>query len=176
MTPMIRTRRSVLLVAGAVLAGVSLASLIEMPRLLIYNPSASAPRGWYWVGSSASLRLHEFVVARLPHDAALLADQRQYLPRSLPILKEVGALGGQSVCATNDIHGSRLNIDGRLVARMLEQDRIGRPLAAWAGCRVLAGDEVFLLSRHSNASFDSRYFGPIKRAAVIGRAIPLWTW
>lgn len=176
MNPMNTTRRMTLILTGAALAALLVGSLVEMPRLLIYNPSTSAPRGWYWVGSSTHLQLHQFVVAQLPDKTAMLADQRQYLPKGVPILKEIGALGGQRVCMSKGDDGGRLVIDGHAVARTLVRDRAGRALTAWPGCRVLAGDELFLLSRHSNASFDSRYFGPIRRSAVIGRAIPLWTW
>ncbi|MGC5204350.1 S26 family signal peptidase, partial [Klebsiella pneumoniae] len=37
-------------------------------------------------------------------------------------------------------------------------------------------DEFLLLNPTNHASYDSRYFGPISRPAVIGKAIPLWTW
>lgn len=55
-------------------------------------------------------------------------------------------------------------------------DGRGRPLAPWSGCRPLAHGEVFLLASHSPASFDSRYFGPVQREAILGEALPLWTW
>jgi len=55
-------------------------------------------------------------------------------------------------------------------------DREGRPLPAWQGCRPLAPGEVFLLMANIPASFDGRYFGPIPRAAIIGRLVPLCTW
>lgn len=48
-----------------------------------------------------------------------------------------------------------------------------------AGCchtGRLRANELFLLSETSDASFDSRYFGPITVDRVIGRARPLWTW
>jgi type IV secretory pathway protease TraF len=43
-------------------------------------------------------------------------------------------------------------------------------------CRPLVENELFLLSNTNPASFDSRYFGPIDTAAVLGVARPLWTW
>jgi type IV secretory pathway protease TraF len=49
-------------------------------------------------------------------------------------------------------------------------------LAAWPGCRVLRRDEVFLFAAGNVASFDSRYFGPVGREAILGEAVPLWTW
>jgi type IV secretory pathway protease TraF len=40
----------------------------------------------------------------------------------------------------------------------------------------LAGDEVFLMNWDEPASLDGRYFGPIPLHAVVGRAVPLWTF
>ena len=50
------------------------------------------------------------------------------------------------------------------------------PLPRWQGCRRLGADELFLIATDSAASFDSRYFGPVTRDRVIGRALPVWTW
>ena len=69
-----------------------------------------------------------------------------------------------------------VTIDGAFVVMAHRHDGAGRPLTAWSGCRTLHDDELFLLSGNNDASFDSRYFGPVHQAAVLGRAIPLWTW
>ena len=169
MTP---ARRIAVTVVGAV--GVLALGFPVTPRnyRLVYNPTTSAPAGWYLIDRYAHLRVDDFVLARLPADAARLADERQYLPLSVPILKRVGALGSQHAC----ISGDSILIDGRLTAKTLRRDSRGRELAVWKHCRALRSDELFLLSVTTPASFDSRYFGPILRGSVIGKAIPLWTW
>jgi conjugative transfer signal peptidase TraF len=139
---------------------------------LVYNPTMSAPKGWYIVERRPELRINDYVLAHLPPDAAALANARHYLPASVPILKRIGAIAHQVVC---NLEGKIL-IDNRVVARALNHDGAGRNLDAWKACRALAVDEVFLLSEANPASFDSRYFGPILRANVIGKARPLWTW
>jgi len=144
----------------------------EAPYRLIYNPSSSAPRGWYWLNPATQIRVADYVLARLPLAAAKLADERQYLPRSVPILKRVGAVGKQRVCVTNSV----TSIDSMTIARSLSRDGAGRPLASWNECRALQPDEFFLLSLTNKSSFDSRYFGPIRSREVIGIAQPLWTW
>jgi type IV secretory pathway protease TraF len=90
----------------------------------------------------------------------------------VPILKEIGALDGQFVCVCDDL----ISIDNVFVARTRARDGAGRELVTWDACRALSAEEVFLLGRRSNSSFDSRYFGPITRDAIIGVAMPLWTW
>ena len=57
----------------------------------------------------------------------------------------------------------------------LDRDRSGRALPIWRGCRVVTGDDVFLMNWQSEDSFDGRYFGPLPANTIVGRADPLWT-
>jgi conjugative transfer signal peptidase TraF len=139
---------------------------------LVFNPTDSAPRGWYFVTPAERYRVGDYVLAQIPSEAALLAAARGYLPLTVPLLKQVGAVGGVRVCVCNGI----VYVDDVAVARTLADDSNGRALADWRECRALALDELFLLNPGSKASFDSRYFGPVKTAEVRGRATPLWTW
>jgi conjugative transfer signal peptidase TraF len=141
------------------------------PRL-IYNPSVSAPPGWYRVTPAQGLKVEDYVVVDLPLSAKRLAAERGYLPETVPLLKRIGALSEQFVC----VRGHSLWIDGQLAATALTHDGRGRELVMWQGCRVLGADELLLLSRDNSSSFDSRYFGPIRMIDVIGRASPLWVW
>jgi conjugative transfer signal peptidase TraF len=166
------TRRRTLLISALSVMAVSTASFVTPSYQLRYNASASAPLGWYLIVPPQDLPVGVFVLARLPTAAAALADQRHYLPQGVPILKRVAAMRGEAVCAVAD----GITIDQVLVARTLVQDSKGRPLQRWTGCRRLASDEFFLLNTDNVASFDSRYFGPLRRADVIGKASPLWTW
>lgn len=52
-------------------------------------------------------------------------------------------------------------------------DTAGRPLPAWSGCIRLPDTQVFVLAADPD-SFDSRYFGPVDRANVLGTALPVW--
>ncbi|MDR6841310.1 S26 family signal peptidase [Pseudoxanthomonas sacheonensis] len=170
---MTQRRRKILLgVAAAAVALISLAAFVRWPVWLIYNPSESAPGGWYTQRTVHALQPGTLVFARLPAAAAALADGRGYLPRHLPILKHVGAIEGQRVCAENGL----VRIERRIVAIARTRDGRGRPLVPWRGCRALAHGEVFLFATRSRASFDSRYFGPVQHEAILGEAVPLWTW
>ena len=110
------------------------------------------------------------VLVPLPAEAAALAAQRGYLPTRIPLLKRVGAMAPQEVC----IAGGRVRIDGVPSAAVLSADRWSRPLPSWPQCRRFRPGELFLLSVTNPASFDSRYFGPVSAAAVIGVARPVW--
>ncbi len=169
---MIQRPHRILLVAAAAVLLLAGAAASPWQARLLYNPSASAPRGWYLRKPLHALRPGMLVLATLPAPVAGHAERRGYLPRTVPLLKRVGALAPQHVC----VRGGRVRIDGRVVGGVRSRDGSGRPLAPWPGCRQLRPDEVFLLGTGSAASFDSRYFGPLPRTAVAGQAVPLWTW
>jgi len=164
------------------LAALAWASFVHPLPRLTYNPSDSVAAGWYRVdprghgtGSLSrplppSLHVDSIVLVPLPAEAAALAAQRGYLPTRTPLLKRVGAVAPQEVC----IVGGSVRIDGAPSAAVLPADRWGRPLPSWQQCRRLRPGELFLLSVTNPASFDSRYFGPVSAAAVIGVARPVW--
>ena len=139
---------------------------------VVYNPTDSVPRGWYRIIPAHSLPVGSIVLVTLPVDVSTLAAQRGYLPAGIPLLKRVGAMAPQRVC----VDGASVRIDDVTVAAVTRADGHGRPLSAWSQCRRLAHGELFLLSNTNPASFDSRYFGPVRAPDVIGSAKPIWTW
>ena len=160
---------AVTLVGASVCLG---APRIHPPIRLVYNASPSVALGWYLRVPASRLAVGMFVVARLPAAAARLAADRGYLPITVPVVKRIAAAHGEFVCERFRI----LSIDGRTVARALVEDSEGRTLPAWSGCRDLARNEYLLLGDGAPDSYDSRYFGPVTARAILGRAIPLWTW
>lgn len=141
------------------------------PPRLVFNTTASAPLGFYLVEARA-LSVGDMVVVRPPRQLALWMAARGYLPSNVPLIKRLAASGGQTVCGKR----GEVIIDGVPVAKILRRDRLGRRLAPFTGCVQLADGEVFLLNTESTYSLDGRYFGPLPRDAVIGRATALWTW
>ncbi len=164
-------RRRIALLLG--LAGVAIAAAMAggpRPPRLIWNATASAPIGLYAVRRAHFLVRGELVLAKLPPVMARLAARRGYLPKGVPVVKRIAGLVGDEICA----HGQRLWRNGRLLAHRLAADSKHRPLPRWQGCLRLTRRDVFLLMAHKRYSFDSRYFGPVRRAAIIGRLVPLW--
>lgn len=142
-------------------------SVFEMPRKLIYNGSASAPIGFYWVDHGQVSR-GDFVFTRLPSWAEMIIEQRGYLPPGVPLIKRVVGVAGDRICR----RGDTILVNGAVVAVARMRDETGRKLPVWQGCRVLSRDEFFLLQEHPR-SFDGRYFGAINRRFIIGRATRL---
>jgi conjugative transfer signal peptidase TraF len=98
-----------------------------------------------------------------------VAAARGYLPADVPLVKQIAALSGDTVCAA----GLQISINGSPAAVVRAADARGRPLPTWSGCRRLGPRDVFLLMAHVPDSFDGRYFGVVTTAAIIGRLAPL---
>ncbi|SBV92688.1 conjugative transfer signal peptidase TraF [Telmatospirillum sp. J64-1] len=164
-------KRPTFLPLAAMLAGIALVgfSAIAHPQPhLVWNASASAPIGLYRVVSGASER-GDFIFVRLPKSIEKLAAIRGYLPAGVPLIKRIAAVAGDDVCAFD----GTIIVNGDIVARQRKVDRAGRSLPRWNECRELAQGEFFVLTKAPD-SFDSRYFGPVTSARVIGRLAPLW--
>lgn len=166
---------------GNLLIGTTLAVLIQLgpplirsilgwPTLVLWNASASAPIGLYLLRPAMPLQIQDLVAVRPPIPLAHYMAARGYLPMGVPLLKHVGALGGQIVCRA----GRKISIDGNAAASARDSDSHGRPLPVWHGCRALGPSEVFLLNASVPDSFDGRYFGALPVRAIVGRAVPLW--
>ncbi|WP_136661648.1 S26 family signal peptidase [Nitratireductor sp. XY-223] len=156
-------------ILGLGLIGLSAIAHVRNPApLLVWNASASAPVGLYRVTSGAPDR-GDLALVQPAMSIAGLAAGRGYLPFGVPLIKRIAAVAGDDACAFDDT----IIINGRVAARRLAADSAGRPMPRWNACRVLDADEVFLLTAAPD-SFDSRYFGPVTRARIVGRLAPLW--
>jgi conjugative transfer signal peptidase TraF len=165
-----RRRSRIAAIAAGALALIGFPVFIVPRPWLVWNASASAPIGLYVVTPPRGLSRGDMVVVWLPESARQLAERRHYLPANVPAVKRIVGVAGDRVCA----RGMTIQIAGRPPVSRLAHDRFGRPLPAWNGCRRLAPNELFLLMADAPASFDSRYFGPVPRANVLGRARLIW--
>lgn len=145
---------------------------IDWPPVLIWNASASVPIGLYYVQPEHHLAATDLVVVMPPEPVARFLAERGYVQRGVPLLKQVLALPGQTVCRNH----LAIMIDGVVMSFARERDRRGRPLPVWQGCHMIAEGEVFLMNWQSTDSLDGRYFGPLPAASILGRAVPLWTF
>lgn len=163
--------RGAVLVAGTAAAAALLSAAAPLSRVLVWNVTASVPTGLYSIGDAAGLRVGERVALDPPPRLRDYLAQRGYLAAGVPLLKEVAALPGDTVCRG----GLAITINGKPAGSAQTRDRIGRVLPAWHGCRTIADREIFVMNPRAPDSFDGRYFGPLARERVIGRARPVWT-
>jgi conjugative transfer signal peptidase TraF len=159
-----------LMVAATALAALTIGPK-PVPRL-VWNASESVPMGLYVVQPAYRLIVTDLVVAFPPEPLATFLAEGGYLPRDVPLIKRILALPEQMVCR-NDL---AMTVDGIEVGAARDRDRHGRLLPVWQGCRVVRQGEVFLMNWDEPESLDGRYLGPLPITAVVGRAVPLWTF
>lgn len=165
-----RSRRWRIAMASALAAIPCIAtSAISPPKLLLWNASASMPRGLYRVFPGSKISRNDCVVAWLDEPFRRLAAVRRYLPLGVPLVKRVAAVPGDRICA----RAATIRIDGRVMGLKKRVDAEGRRLPAWTGCEDLQIGEYLLLGEDP-WSFDGRYFGPTRRRQITGRAVLLW--
>src|SRR3546814_11716332 len=99
--PRRRRRLRLWTVFGVGLIGAT--ALFEPLPRLVWNASASAPRGLYLRLSQDFVR-GDLVLARLPDEVRPLADERHYLARDALLLKRVVASRFDPVCMMGNAH------------------------------------------------------------------------
>jgi conjugative transfer signal peptidase TraF len=159
----------------------ALALMVVFFSFVRYNGTASVPIGWYFhPPAPAQIERGASVLACLEGEAARFAIRRGYLsrrPYSLdcaawiaPMLKRVLAVPGDTV---------RLYPGGLFVNGIPRRpapptvDRQGRRVQPRYGTHVL-GEGTYWLASDISCGYDSRYFGPVRRAQVFRLAVPLW--
>lgn len=157
-----------LALAGLV-AGIVVTLLAPPAPRLVWNVSASAPRGLYAVSPGTLVARGDMVIARVPLRWRRLAAARRYIPENVPLVKRVAAAAGDRVCAID----AEIRVNGRRVAIRRARDGQGRTMPAWSGCVTLEVGTLLLLMDAPD-SFDGRYFGPTTDGDIVGKARLLW--
>jgi conjugative transfer signal peptidase TraF len=167
-----RTPAPILVAAGAALV----LWTVEASGLR-FNASPSVPVGVYRL-VDAPVERGALVAACLRERYGRLGRERGYLRRgscpggAAPVVKRIGASGGDHVQVSDE--GVFVN-GGFLEEAAPPTDSRERPLVPWPpGSFRLASEELWLYSDRSS-SWDSRFFGPVRRPAVLGVARPIWT-
>jgi len=158
-------------VAAIIIANAFLANLLG-GRFVLFNVSSSVALGFY-VASCEEPGKGQLVEFELP------AEVRNAFPyvsvcsgKCVRMLKPIAASSGDHV----DTTGDWLCINGRRIAPIFTTDSKGHSLQVWRANRRLEEDEFFVFSPRVPNSFDSRYYGPIRRGDIIAVRKPLWTW
>ena len=154
---------------GAVMTAAVVGTTLQIampPRpKVLYNPSSSAPIGWYQVTDNPSPKRYDLIAAFAPQWARKLADERSYLPYDFPLIKSVLAVEEEEVC----YHIDRVSVPNGADIPLLARDRLGREMPRkFMGCFILGAGEFWIASPDVQTGFDSRYFGPIDQSMLVG--------
>lgn len=171
---------------STVLSLFAMATLMLMGMRFIFhvipmlNISHSEPVGLYLLDIDPAKKISrgDLVASCIPLDFARLAFRRTYLKASdqcpghvIPVLKRVYGIPGDDVDLTSQgvlINGRMIQNTGRL-SRDTKNNQI--PHVRFKGLL----DGYILLAPNYHLSFDGRYFGPVSRQQILGKATPLFT-
>ena len=177
----LRRRRKKALLLGFATITMALLGAISVAWFGGYrvNLTPSEPLGlWRIVKLDRPVAAGDLIFICPPQTAAMWeARMRGYLRSGLcpagvaPLIKSVVAVAGQRV----DV-GTSVSVNGRLVpsSTLAQRDAWGRQMTPFSG-GIVPADYVFLHSAFAG-SYDSRYFGPIPAAGILGMAQEVLTY
>lgn len=137
--------------------------------MLTYQPTASMPKGFYFVYPSREIQRGNIVVFHAPKKIAIFLEAHHWLPTSGLMMKHVAALSGDNVCQRDN----KLFINGHDAAALKNTYAPGHPLPTKHFCGDVKKDQFLALSTSNPKSYDGRYFGPVTRHAIVGKAVKL---
>jgi conjugative transfer signal peptidase TraF len=159
--------------SSILLATIAGAAIPMSGHALVFNDSPSVPRGLYWIRLGAEPKGRGEYVVFLPPDAvAALIYERGWLPPSMPLLKLVGGMEGDSYCVTRD----RFIVNDIDAGPVYFVDAQGLPLPQIRGCQRVGHREFLPVSSYVDRSFDGRYMGAVSISNVLGSGHPLLTF
>lgn len=140
------------------------------------NTTISEPKGLYILTDKTLPRKGDLVIACPPLDAARLSIRRGYLQVSgkcpggaIPFLKTLVAVPGDYVVMSRQ----GLSVNGKPVPNSIPllADSAGRKIVRMKFRGRTSG--FWLISSYSKRSFDSRYWGPVDRQAILSTISPV---
>ena len=145
------------------------------------NTSPSMPRGLWQVSRAAEAgRGDAVVVCAPPGPASRIGRERGYVGPGAcpggtePLLKVVAAVAGDVVA----VEPRGLAVNGAVLAATtpLAHDAAGRALPSWPPGIYAVQPGTAWVTTPAADSWDSRYWGPVRLADVLGMARPVAVW
>ena len=137
------------------------------------NLSPSLPYGLYKISAPVNLKRSDIVIFIPPDHLKTLIYKRHWLPDGWPLMKQIGAMPGDTFCINKD---QQFLINGKFVGPVSTVDSQGLPLPKIAGCRTIEPETILPVATHISNSFDGRYFGTIPLNIIKGKAVPLYNF
>lgn len=146
------------------------AALFDPADRLIWNRTASAPIGLYWLKNAPYIYGQWGILSADSADAQW-AQTNGFVGPAWPLLKRVSGVAGDEICRC----GKDVYVNGERSAEAHLADAGGRELPVWQGCMILGESEIFLLNVHPD-SLDGRYFGVTSINDMDGVAVRLFAF
>ncbi len=153
----------------SILLAIIVATALILKKLgysIVYQGSASMPKGFYLVSPVRQLNKGDIVVFNPPESTAQFLWKRHWLPEGASMMKHVAAIPGDRVCKSK----GAIWINEKRFAQVYRFYKPGKLLPSLSFCEKLGKDEYLLMSTDIAHSFDGRYFGSVKRNEIKGKA------
>ncbi|MCP5014726.1 MAG: S26 family signal peptidase, partial [Ketobacter sp.] len=108
----------------------------------------------------------DVVAFPIPDKFIRLVKERRWIPEYFTLLKPVAAIAGDAVC----FRGGSVFVSGVSYGDVRKHDSQGKPMPSLDGCHRVEYGDIWVLIKDKPLSLDSRYFGPISRHKIYGKA------
>lgn len=158
------------LVYAVLLAAVFVIACKALSYKIMFQITPSLPRGAYWIEHPDKIETGMLCVFAIPTEVDGMARSRGWIPENLRyyLMKSIVAKQGDVV----EVSAAGLSINGKYFGPVSKYDSQGLPLPRLYKKYVLGPEEYFVATTYRN-SFDSRYFGKIRRSDIRWVARPL---
>jgi len=169
-TPIKRPRLKTLILTAIIVAGF-LGACKALSYKIMFQITPSLPKGAYWIDHSDRIDTGTLCVFQIPPEVYGMVKSRGWIPEHLRyyLMKPVVAKQGDVV----EVSAAGLFINGRYFGAVSQFDSQGYPLPRLYKKYILGPGEYFVATPYRK-SFDSRYFGKIRRSDIKWVARPLW--
>jgi conjugative transfer signal peptidase TraF len=136
---------------------------------LVYCPSKSVAPGIYLITPIKEISRFDLVEATPPNKILSFIKDKHWLGEKSTILKYVFAIPGDYLCLRDE----QIVINHHKVGHIHKFYAPNKRLPQTKFCGKIPDNQYLLLSTMSERSFDGRYFGPVSRQNILGKAILL---
>ena len=136
---------------------------------IVHQETNSMEKGWYLTLPLNKIKRGEIVIFQPRNTIYNYMIRHGWLRARMSMMKHVLAMPGDKVCTLNH----QLRINGHWIGKIYIYYTKHFLLPQWHFCGRLLADEYLLVSTFSKHSFDSRYFGPIRRKQIYSKGIKL---
>ena len=161
--------------AVKVFSCIAMIFIVVIALCKIYGPSFnfqvtdSRPKGIYRIEPVQNIGRGDIVVLKVPKRILSYCESRRMIPRNLKyvLMKNVIALPGDII----KVSRAGCYVNGIYYGPVFALDSVGKPLPTCYGEYILKEKQYFLANKYEK-SLDSRYFGPVLKEEITGKAKP----
>ncbi|WP_162896448.1 signal peptidase I [Cysteiniphilum halobium] len=135
----------------------------------IQQLTPSMPEGWYFTYPQLDYHKGDSVVFIPNQQTENYILARKWLPKGIPLLKEIVGVAGDSLCIKNQ----NVYINGQWIGKVYKTDGQGNILPMFRFCGTIPKDSYFMQGVANPHSFDSRYYGLVNKAQIMSKAVKL---